>query len=97
MHQVYILYSSEIDNFYIGSSSNVEIRKAFHDAKKGAIYTKRASDWEIFFTITCINKTQSLLIERHIKKMKSVVYIRNLKIYPEMTEKLLLRYNESGC
>ena len=93
MYQVYILYSSEIDNFYIGSSSNVETPKAFHDAKKGALYTKRASDWEIFCTITCKSKTQSLLIERHLKKMKSIVYIRNLKIYPEMTEKLLLKYS----
>ena len=92
MHQVYILYSKEIDNFYIGSSSNLEVRKSFHDAKKGAFYTKRASDWEVYFTIDCISKTQSLLIERHVKKMKSVVYIRNLKLYPEMSEKLLLKY-----
>jgi putative endonuclease len=97
MHQVYILYSQEIDNFYIGSSFNVETRKAFHNAKKGAFYTKRASDWEVYFTIDCKSKRQSLLIERHIKKMKSVVYIRNLKIYPEMTERLLLRFDESGC
>ena len=97
MHQVYILYSPEIDRFYIGSSSNLETRKAFHDAKKGAFYTKHATDWEIYFTIECQSKTQSLLIERHIKKMKSAVYIRNLKLFPEIAQKLLSKYDESGC
>jgi putative endonuclease len=30
-------------------------------------------------------------IERHIKKMKSKKYIQNLKKYPEMVEKLLIK------
>ena len=31
--------------------------------------------------------------EAHIKRMKSRKYIENLKLYPEMMEKLILKYD----
>ena len=34
-----------------------------------------------------------MAIERHIKKMKSKTYIRNLKKYTEINEKLLMRFD----
>jgi len=40
----------------------------------------------------CENKTQALAIEKHIKSMKSKIYIENLKKYPEMVTKLLIKY-----
>jgi putative endonuclease len=33
-------------------------------------------------------------MEQHIKAMKSAVYISNLKKYPEIIEKLKLRYQD---
>jgi putative endonuclease len=35
------------------------------------------------------NETQALAIEKHIKNMKSKVYIENLLHYPEISIKLL--------
>ena len=32
-----------------------------------------------------------MAIEKHIKNMKSKIYIQNLAKYPEMTQKLLLK------
>jgi len=32
------------------------------------------------------------MIEKHIKKMKSTVYINNLKKYPAITERLKIKY-----
>ncbi len=42
-----------------------------------------------------MSKAQALAIEKHIKAMKSKIYIHNLKKYPEMIDKLLLKYAAS--
>jgi len=47
-------------------------------------FTSKTEDWELFFTINDLDYKQSRLIELHIKKMKSVIYIKNLKQYPEL-------------
>jgi putative endonuclease len=58
----------------------------------GNTYTAFTNDWEIYLIIECETYAQAINIERYIKRMKSKTYIRNLKLYPEMTEKLLLQY-----
>lgn len=58
-------------------------------------YTAKTNDWEIFLTIECNSLKQASAIEMHIKKMKSSTYIRNLKKYPEMTQKLIEKYKDS--
>ena len=92
MHLVYILHSTKLDRFYIGETADFKIRKNFHDNALPNKFTAKAKDWTLFLTIECIEKKQALAIERHIKKMKSAVYIRNLKKYPEMKKKLLDKY-----
>jgi putative endonuclease len=58
----------------------------------GTKYTSKAQDWQIFIVIECSSVSQAIHIERHIKSMKSKVYIENLRKHPEMTQKLLERY-----
>ena len=65
----------------------------FHSNSENRKFTHNASDWEIFFEIDCENKNQGLAIEKHIKSMKSKIYIENLTKYPEMIEKLKLKYS----
>ncbi|MEY2869161.1 MAG: hypothetical protein RIR01_1641 [Bacteroidota bacterium] len=94
MHFVYIIYSSEKDTFYIGETSDMELRLQWHNSglfKKA--HTKIANDWILFHLIECTNIFQARKIERHIKNMKSKTYISNLKKYPEISEKLLLKYS----
>jgi putative endonuclease len=55
-------------------------------------YTSIADDWELYFYIDDLEYTQARNIEAHIKKMKSRTYIENLKKYPEISEKLKLKY-----
>ena len=94
MYQVYILYSLAADKYYIGVSKDVQKRIEMHnDALIEGAYTQIAKDWSLFFQIDCNNKSQALKIEKHIKKMKSRVYIENLKKYPNISKKLLLRYS----
>ena len=98
MHYCYILYSPSRDTFYVGSTSlKPEERLERHLALYYGLkkFTSRAKDWEIYHLIKSKSKIQSLKIERHIKKMKSKKYIRNFKLYPELTTKLLIKYKDS--
>lgn len=59
----------------------------------GSSFTSKADDWEVFLLIECSSISQALLIEKHIKAMKSKIYIENLKKYPEMIQNLLDKYS----
>ena len=91
-HWVYILHSVKLDRFYIGASADVAQRLLFHQNSEARKFTANAKDWELFHEFACDSKQQALAIESHIKRMKSSVYIQNLKKYPEIVEKLRKRY-----
>ncbi|MBE8725001.1 GIY-YIG nuclease family protein [Flavobacterium hungaricum] len=91
-HIVYILHSKKLNRYYIGYTSNFDLRLEFHKNAPPNKYTANANDWTLFLNFTCTNKIQALSIEAHIKKMKSKKYIENLAEYPEIIDKLLLRY-----
>ena len=92
-HIVYILYSIHLDRFYVGMTVDFENRLEQHNSGfYDNSYTKKTNDWESFLLIECINKRQSLMIEKHIKNMKSVTYIKNLKKYSEIIIKLKEKY-----
>ncbi len=94
MFCVYIIYSETIDKFYIGESIDLEQRLEEHNMGfYDSAFTKKANDWSLFYTIHCESRLQARKIEIHIKKMKSKVYIQNLKKYPEITLKLKNKYN----
>ncbi len=93
MHTVYILYSEKLNRFYTGYTQNLEERLDFHIEKnESRKFTSKAKDWVVFYKIACETKNQAESIEKHIKSMKSSKYVRNLKNYPEISEKLLEKY-----
>ncbi len=94
MYSVYILYSDKLDRFYTGSTSGFDVRMGFHNKPEARKYTAKANDWVLFDKIDCENKTQALAIEKHIKSMKSKIYLKNLKLYPEMKEKLKTKFKD---
>jgi len=79
MHFVYIIYSAEYDKYYIGESVNPAERTEQH---KTGFYknasTSFAKDWELKLILNLNNRSEALLVEKHIKSMKSKVFIRNL-------------------
>ena len=93
MASVYILYSKTLNRFYTGSCKDFSYRieqhlnKDFKDA-----FTTLAQDWTLFYFIDELGYEQARQIEKQIKKMKSSTYIRNLKEYPEIIEKLKERF-----
>ncbi|WP_035463813.1 GIY-YIG nuclease family protein [Algoriphagus vanfongensis] len=90
---VYILYSSSIDTFYIGQTNNLSERLKQHKNKLvGRAFTKRATDWEIYHSISCSTRNQAILIERHLKRARRRKYLEDLKKYPEIALSLLKKY-----
>ena len=97
MATVYILYSHFLDSFYIGSCLDINQRLQEHNSKfyRGS-YTSRTNDWEVFWNIENLSMSTARSIEAHIKKMKSRMYLKNLKIYPDIAIKLIAKYGDSG-
>ena len=95
-YYVYILYSKNIDRYYTGYTSDIDKRLEFHKSAESHKFTYRGGSWQEYLLLKCTSKSQALEIEKHIKRMKSKVYIQNLKRYPEMQKKLLDRYAQSS-
>jgi putative endonuclease len=93
MASVYILYSSKLKKYYVGSCKEMNERIELHLSKyfPGA-FTENANDWILYFAIADIEYEQARKIELHIKRMKSKVHIENLKKYPEMVTRLISLY-----
>ena len=91
---VYIIYSSSIDKFYVGSCNDLVSRLEDHRSHKYSVgFTRRASDWQLFFKIENLEYQKARKIEQHIKNMKSRKYYDNLKKYPEISKALIVKYN----
>ncbi|EMS33813.1 hypothetical protein C943_04132 [Mariniradius saccharolyticus AK6] len=95
---VYILYSRRLDRYYTGVTtlSVVEQIENHIEKKYGKLnFTQKADDWELYHSIKCEGFAQARRIEMHIKKMKSKIYLQNLKSFPEMVDKLLAKYRNN--
>ncbi|MXN92545.1 GIY-YIG nuclease family protein [Flavobacterium sp. Sd200] len=93
---VYILFSKKLNRYYIGYTSDMDVRISFHQNAQPNKFTAKANDWELILQLECQSKAQALAVEKHIKTMKSKVYIQNLIKYPEMQEKLRTKYFSAG-
>ena len=90
---VYILFSEKLNRYYIGQTANVEERIKQHNL--GFYYdasTKVSNDWKLFWCLECDSRKQAIQIESHIKRMRNKVYYQNLVKFPEISEKLLLKF-----
>ncbi len=93
MASVYILYSKDLDRFYTGSCKEILDRTDQHlNMEYTKSFTTKAHDWILFWHDDDLHYKQARKIEAHIKKMKSKIYIQNLKKYPELIMKLKEKY-----
>jgi len=94
---VYILHSKKLNKHYIGFTEDLNQRLEFHiNNNQSRKFTYNTNDWVLIYIISCDNKKQGLLIEKHIKAMKSKTYIENLIQYPEISSKLLIKYQTAS-
>jgi putative endonuclease len=93
MASVYILYSPLCNKYYTGSCKELPVRFEQHITSSipGA-FTAQAKDWVLYLSIDDLKYEQARLIEAHIKRMKSKIYIENLKKHRELSLKLKKMY-----
>ena len=76
MYFVYILHSTHIDRYYIGHTSDIQIRIERHN-NGSSRFTARAADWELVYQEEYVTKGEAMKREndlihrytRHIKKL----------------------------
>ena len=77
MYFFYILYSKQLDQFYIGHCQNIQDRLERHLTNhKG--FTAKAKDWKVVYTEDFQDKSQAYARERQVKKWKSKAAILEL-------------------
>ncbi|MBS1681678.1 MAG: GIY-YIG nuclease family protein [Bacteroidetes bacterium] len=86
------------NTYYVGcTQTSVADRIEKHNtAALGRHFTSQTKDWNLFLEIPCESFRQARKIELHIKRMKSRKYIENLKVFPEIIQKLL-HTNKDDC
>jgi putative endonuclease len=93
MYFVYIIYSTKLDRYYTGITHDVEQRVARHNSDYYENkWTSRGKPWALYMQIECEDRKAAEKIEGHIKRMKSKQYIQNLRQYPEIIDRLKLKY-----
>ncbi len=70
MYFFYILYSTSIDKYYVGHTSDLPERLRKHNTNhKG--FTGKTSDWKIVYSEQFATKSEAFAREREVKAWKS--------------------------
>ena len=77
MPYTYILYSEKFDRYYVGSTESVELRLLRHNNKM-VKSTKSYAPWVVVYTESFPSRSEAVVRENEIKKMKSRKYIEGL-------------------
>jgi putative endonuclease len=77
MHTVYILFSSSLNKYYIGSTKNLTDRLNKHLSNHSG-FTGKAKDWNIVYTEIFLTEKEARQRELQIKKWKSRKMIEKL-------------------
>ncbi|MFN8155090.1 MAG: GIY-YIG nuclease family protein [Bacteroidia bacterium] len=90
---VYILFSEKLNRFYVGTTDDPDRRLFEHNSGTfDDAFTRKGIPWTLFLIIDGLESNQAYKIEQHIKKMKSRKYFQNLLHFPEIIDKLKLKY-----
>ncbi len=76
-YYLYILYSGQMDRYYIGSTSNLEERFRKHLSNHQG-FTSKAKDWEIVYCEAFLSNKEAQTRERWVKNQKSRKVIEGL-------------------
>ena len=70
MYLVYIIYSSALDRYYIGTTNNIEERLKKHNSNHNG-YTGKANDWLLMYSESFESKSECLKREKQLKSWKN--------------------------
>ncbi|MCK4406501.1 MAG: GIY-YIG nuclease family protein [Bacteroidales bacterium] len=74
---VYIIQSLVDDSFYIGYTSNIELRLKKHNNGHSR-YTSKKLPWKLVYTESFDNKSDAIKRERFLKKQKNTEFYNRL-------------------
>src|SRR5438046_486694 len=74
MYFVYVLYSRQLDRYYVGQTDNIEERLQSHLSGISK-YTSSAKDWTIVHHESFQTREEAIKRENEIKRKKSRKYI----------------------
>ncbi|MEX1190702.1 MAG: GIY-YIG nuclease family protein [Brumimicrobium sp.] len=70
-HYLYILYSTKINKYYIGYSTNPDRRLGEHNNPQNKNWTKRGQPWDLKVSILYDNESLAKKAEYKLKSLKS--------------------------
>lgn len=76
-YTTYIIYSSKIDRYYIGSCEDIISRLRIHNQGRNKS-TKKGVPWELKYTEKYNTRSEAQSREMLIKRKKSRIYIQSL-------------------
>lgn len=76
MYFVYILYSSSLDKYYVGSTEDVKRRIYEHNMGKGK-YTSKGIPWDLVTIFECGDRKAAVRLELKIKKRGIKRYLQD--------------------
>jgi putative endonuclease len=96
LHYLYIIYSKEIDQYYVGETEDTEVRLNQHNSGffKGSS-TSKAKDWEYLLLVSCENRLMARRLENFIKKQKNRKFLESIIYDPEKLKSILARFDNS--
>ena len=68
IYYVYILYSSKLDIYYKGFSTNIQQRLEYHLNGK-SLFTSQVKDWVLVYKKAFETKKEALIEEKRLKKL----------------------------
>ena len=77
MFYIYIIYSKDVDKYYVGQTDNIEERLVSHRSGISK-YTSIANDWILVHAESFETRNEAIRRENEIKKKKSRKYIDRL-------------------
>ncbi|RIJ46624.1 GIY-YIG nuclease family protein [Maribellus luteus] len=74
---VYILQSDQDESYYIGFTSNLEIRLEYHNSGKSK-YTSRKMPWKLVYSESYASKSEAMKREKFLKQQRNRTFYERL-------------------
>ena len=79
MHYVYIIHSKKLNRFYVGETSDIEVRLKGHVSNKNR-FTGKVNDWVLIWKTELTDRKSALGLEKKIKHRGIKRFLEDNKI-----------------
>ncbi|UOB18113.1 GIY-YIG nuclease family protein [Abyssalbus ytuae] len=76
---VYIIYSEQLDGYYVGQTYDLDDRLKRHNSGRSG-YTKKGIPWKLVKTILCNSRPEAVKLEKKIKNRGIKRFLEDINI-----------------